>query len=71
MAVCMMEIGLKIKCRDMENYIINLVNIYLIKGKIAYDGRWIQDQFTGHGTLYNENPDPLNQPFDYQNFDNV
>jgi hypothetical protein len=57
---CMMVNGFRIKCRDMESCIISLVLFILFLGKIAYDGQWVQDQFTGHGILYNENPDPLN-----------
>lgn len=56
----MMVNGFRIKCRDMESCIISLVLFILFLGKIAYDGQWVQDQFTGHGILYNENPDPLN-----------
>jgi hypothetical protein len=43
----------------------------LMLGKIAYEGMWLQDEFTGQGVLYNENPDPLNEPFNYENFDNL
>lgn len=53
MVACMMEIGFKTKCKDMENCIINQVFFFLMSGKIAYDGEWIQDQFTGHGVLFN------------------
>ena len=55
----------------MENFITNLVHFIVILGKIAYEGMWFQDQFTGNGVLYNENPDQLNEPFNYENFDNV
>lgn len=37
----------------MENFIINQVLFYNNIGKIAYDGNWIKDQFTGYGVLYN------------------
>ncbi len=55
----------------MVNFITNLVHFIVILGKIAYEGMWFQDQFTGKGVLYNENPDQLNEPFNYENFDNV
>ena len=38
MVECMMEIGFKIKCKDMENCIINQVLFFIILGKIAYEG---------------------------------
>jgi hypothetical protein len=37
----------------------------------AYDGDWYEDQFHGFGVLYNENPQPLHEAFDYQNFNEV
>ncbi|KAL4475150.1 hypothetical protein ABPG74_001846 [Tetrahymena malaccensis] len=40
-------------------------------GKPAYDGDWVDDKFEGFGILYNENPAPLNQPYDFSDFDNV
>ncbi len=55
----------------MENFTISLVHFIINLGKIAYEGMWVQDQFTGKGVLFNENPDPLNEPFNYENFDNV
>lgn len=38
MVVCMTETGFKIKCKDMGNCIINQVLLFIISGKIAYDG---------------------------------
>ena len=35
---CMMETGSKIKCKVMENCIINQVLLFIITGKIAYEG---------------------------------
>ena len=67
----MMVNGSKIKWKVMENFIISLVHFIINLGKIAYEGMWVQDQFTGKGVLFNENPDPLNEPFNYENFDNV
>lgn len=43
--------------------------LYYQSGKIAYDGLWHADKFTGFGTLYNELPVTLEQPFDYGNLD--
>jgi hypothetical protein len=71
MEECMMVNGSKIKWKVMENFIISLVHFIINLGKIAYEGMWVQDQFTGKGVLFNENPDPLNEPFNYENFDNV
>lgn len=38
MVVCMTETGFKIKCKGMGNCIINQVQLFIISGKIAYDG---------------------------------
>lgn len=50
--------------------------LYYQSGKIAYEGNWSEDQFQGFGMcllilgkLYNEDPDQLQEPFDYENFD--
>ena len=43
--------------------------LFYQSGRIAYDGEWNDDQFTGFGTLFNEYPVPLDQPFDYSNLD--
>lgn len=40
-------------------------------GKPAYDGDWVDDKFEGFGILYNENPEPLYQPYDFRDFDYV
>ena len=40
-------------------------------GQIAYIGEWKQDKFHGKGTVYNENPVPMHEEFDYTNFDNL
>jgi len=54
MVECMMATGCRIKWKVMASFIINLVCFFVnISGKIAYDGEWIQDQFTGLGVLYN------------------
>jgi hypothetical protein len=71
MEECMMANGSKTKWKVMENFTISLVHFIINLGKIAYEGMWVQDQFTGKGVLFNENPDPLNEPFNYENFDNV
>ncbi len=68
---CTMGNGSRTKWKVMVNFITNLVHFIVILGKIAYEGMWFQDQFTGKGVLYNENPDQLNEPFNYENFDNV
>jgi len=40
-------------------------------GKPAYKGDWLDDKFEGFGSLYNENPADLRQPYDFSDFDNV
>ncbi|CAD8089440.1 unnamed protein product [Paramecium primaurelia] len=45
--------------------------LYYATGQPAYQGQWSEDQFQGHGTLYNEHPQPLQESFDYRDFDNV
>ena len=34
--------------------------LYYQSNKKAYEGEWVEDQFHGQGTLYNENPVVLN-----------
>lgn len=38
-------------------------------GKLAYEGNWAHDEFHGYGKVYNDNPVPLDNGFDYTNFD--
>lgn len=45
--------------------------LFYQSGKLAYQGEWKNDQFMGKGVLYNELPDILDQPFNYNNFDDV
>lgn len=45
--------------------------LFYQSGKIAYDGQWSNDQFTGFGILYNEDPVPLAEPYDYTNLDDI
>jgi hypothetical protein len=59
MEACMMAAGRTTRCRAMDDYIISQVCFYIILGKIAYEGDWVADQFTGKGTLYNEKPDQI------------
>ena len=56
---CTMETGFKTRWKATESSSINQAIPLINAGNIAYDGQWIQDQFTGQGTLYNETPDPL------------
>ena len=37
----------------------------------AYDGEWLDDQFHGIGTLYNECPVELEGPYDFRDFNEV
>ena len=45
--------------------------LYYQSNRLAYDGQWLDDQFQGKGTLYNEEPVLLNSNFDYRNFDEI
>ena len=45
--------------------------LYYQSRKLAYDGSWKSDQFSGRGILYNEVPDILESSFNYENFDDV
>lgn len=53
MEECTMETGSKTKWKVTENSSINQVLHFINAGKIAYEGQWVQDQFTGQGILYN------------------
>lgn len=48
-----------------------LGKLYYQSDRIAYDGEWRNDQFSGRGALYNEYPEALAGEFDYRNFDEV
>lgn len=43
--------------------------LYYEGGKLAYEGSWAQDEFNGAGKVYNDNPVPLDFPFDFTNFE--
>ena len=45
--------------------------LYYSNKRIAYEGQWYMDQFHGKGKVYNDEPEPLNGPFDYSNFENL
>jgi hypothetical protein len=45
--------------------------LYYQVNKPAYDGMWINGQFHGEGVLYNENPQLLDRPFNFKDFDEV
>lgn len=45
--------------------------LYYQSGKLAYEGYWKTDQFMGNGVLYNEIPDILDDPFNYNNIEDV
>lgn len=45
--------------------------LFYCENKPAYDGMWLNGQFHGQGTLYNECPQQLAQPFDFKDFDEV
>ena len=45
--------------------------LYYGIGFPAYDGEWLNDQFNGYGTLFNESPMELNEAFDFRDFNEV
>ena len=45
--------------------------LYYASGKPAYDGDWYEDKFEGRGVLYNENPNNLDEAFNYNDFDEI
>jgi len=45
--------------------------LYYASGKPAYDGDWFEDKFEGNGVLYNENPNNLDEAFNYNDFDEI
>ncbi len=42
--------------------------LFYPEGKIAYQGRWLKDEFHGKGVIYNDNPEIIDGKFDYTNF---
>lgn len=54
-----------------QNKMEGFGKLFYQSGKLAYQGEWKNDQFMGKGVLYNELPDILDQPFNYNNFDDV
>ncbi len=42
--------------------------LYYPEGNIAYQGNWKNDEFSGNGTIYNDNPQIIKGNFDYTNF---
>lgn len=45
--------------------------LYYQSGKIAYEGYWEDDQFSGKGAVYNEIPDEMFEMFDYNDMEEV
>mgnify|MGYP000922459573 FL=1 len=45
--------------------------LYYDENTLAYEGTWVADKFHGKGTVYNNNPSPCDEEFDYMNFDNI
>ena len=45
--------------------------LYYPNEKLAYEGEWKNNAFNGKGTVYNEDPQDIEGPFDYKNFDYV
>lgn len=42
--------------------------LYYPSGAVAYEGQWLDDEFDGLGTVYNDNPVTIKGGFDYTNF---
>ena len=45
--------------------------LYYESGKLAYQGQWSNDTFTGKGVLYNDSPQIFRNLFDFVNFDEI
>ena len=45
--------------------------LYYNDGKLAYEGEWFDNKFNGKGIVLNEEPQPLDQDFDYNDFDTL
>jgi hypothetical protein len=43
--------------------------LYYQSGNLAYEGGWLEDQFTGFGRLFNEEVLKLEKPINYDNID--
>ena len=54
-----------------ENKMCGKGKLFYQSGKIAYEGDWDNDTFTGYGILYNEYPQSLNAPYNFEDFDNM
>mgnify|MGYP000957722660 FL=1 len=55
----------------LNNKMSGYGKLYYQNGELAYEGNWLEDMFHGPGIIYNDNPTPLNQPFNYANLDDV
>ena len=45
--------------------------LYYQSNRKAYEGQWVNDQFHGQGTLFNDKPIPFKEAFDFNNFDDI
>lgn len=45
--------------------------LYYASNRVAYEGEWKHDKFDGRGCVYNENPVPLIEDFDYTDFEKL
>jgi hypothetical protein len=45
--------------------------LYYQSGVLAYDGSFQKDRFHGFGKLYNEAPEQLTGPYNYENFEDI
>jgi len=45
--------------------------LYYSNGQLAYDGEWLNNQFNGKGIVLNEEPQPLDQDFNFEDFDQL
>lgn len=45
--------------------------LFYPSGKIAYEGSWRNNEFSGHGKVYNDLPKEMNHPFDFTDFNQL
>ncbi len=45
--------------------------LYFKNFNVAYEGHWENDQFNGQGRVYNIEPQPRSENFDYRDFENL
>ena len=60
------------KCTEKVYYIIVTESLRTMGNNFkTIKSDWVEDQFEGFGTLFNENPEKLWEPFDCSDFDEI